>query len=150
LRKSGLIAITPFTAQARRVLVIAPGASYSHPVGPRPETGSATKFYERFSVLGDSHDFPQTAVVESGRINVDNFRRSDIAVANIHQVAGNENRWLDQLDADFFDLILVDEAHHDTGASWQQVKTRFPRAKIVNYSATPTRADGRVTEGEII
>ena len=63
-------------------------------------------------------------------------------MANIQQIAGEENRWLDTLEADFFDLILVDEAHHNPAESWQQVKRRFPQARIVNYSATPTRADG--------
>jgi superfamily II DNA or RNA helicase len=47
-------------------------------------------------------------------------------------------------------LILVDEAHHNPAESWQQVKQRFPAARIVNFSATPTRADGRLMEGEII
>jgi superfamily II DNA or RNA helicase/predicted Fe-Mo cluster-binding NifX family protein len=70
--------------------------------------------------------------------------------ANIQQIAGEENRWLDDLDANFFDLILVDEAHHNTAESWQQVKRRFPNARIINFSATPTRADGQVMEGEII
>jgi cell division protein ZapA (FtsZ GTPase activity inhibitor)/predicted Fe-Mo cluster-binding NifX family protein len=64
--------------------------------------------------------------------------------------AGDENRWLDDLEQDFFDLILVDEAHHNTAASWQQVKQRFPAARIINFSATPTRADGRLMEGQII
>jgi superfamily II DNA or RNA helicase len=73
-----------------------------------------------------------------------------VAIANIQQIAGDENRWLDELDSDFFDLILVDEAHHNTAASWQQVKRRFPNARIVNFSATPTRADGGVMEGQII
>ena len=71
-------------------------------------------------------------------------------VANIQQIAGEENRWLDDLGPDFFDLILVDEAHHNTAVSWQQVKQRFPGARIINFSATPSRADGQLMEGEII
>ncbi|WP_244621967.1 DEAD/DEAH box helicase family protein [Neomesorhizobium albiziae] len=37
-------------------------------------------------------------------------------------------------------MFLVDEAHHNTAASWQQVKRRFPNARLVNFSATPARA----------
>ena len=81
---------------------------------------------------------------------MDDIQHCDLAVANIHQIAGEDNRWLDGLGQDFFDLILVDEAHHNPAASWQQVKQRFPAARIVNFSATPSRADGRLMEGEII
>ena len=89
-------------------------------------------------------------IVASGRVNVDDLNHCDIAVANIHQIAGEENRWLDSLPEDFFDLILVDEAHHNPAESWQQVKKRFPGARIVNFSATPARADGKLMEGRVI
>ncbi len=49
-----------------------------------------------------------------------------------------------------FDLILVDEGHHNTAASWRQVFDRFPEARVINYSATPTRSDGQLMEGHVI
>jgi superfamily II DNA or RNA helicase len=148
--KSGLIAITPFALQARRVLVIAPGTRIRQQLADDLKASSETNFYERFGIIPEGQNFPQAAVVESGRISIDDLQHSDIAVANIQQIAGEENRWLDQLPADFFDLILVDEAHHNPAASWQRIKERFPAARIVNYSATPTRADGRLMEGQVI
>ncbi|HEX7961634.1 MAG TPA: DEAD/DEAH box helicase family protein [Terriglobales bacterium] len=148
--KSGLIAITPFAMAARRVLVIAPGVRIRQQLADDLKASSATNFYARCNVLNGNQDFPDTVVVESGRVNLDDLRNCDIAVANIQQVSGEDNRWLSQLDRDFFDLILVDEAHHNVAASWQQVKERFSNARIVNFSATPTRADGRLMDGEII
>ena len=147
--KSGLITLTPFAVQARRVLVIAPGRKIRGQLGNDIRANSPTNFYERFGVLANE-EFPEAVIVESGRVNLDDIRHCDVAVANIHQVAGEENRWLDNLEADFFDLIVVDEAHHNTAESWQQVKRRFPAARIVNFSATPTRADGLLMEGGII
>lgn len=148
--KSGLIAITPFALRARRALVIAPGVRIRRQLADDLKAGSPTNFYARCNILRGDQDFPETVVVESGRVNLDDLRNCDIAVANIHQVSGDDNRWLSQMDGDFFDLILVDEAHHNVAVSWQQVKDRFPNARIVNYSATPTRADGRLMDGEII
>jgi superfamily II DNA or RNA helicase len=148
--KSGLIAITPLAVQARRALVIAPGRKIRGQLGNDLRANSATNFYQRFGVIPENEEFPETVIVESGRVNLDDIRHADIVVANIHQIAGQENRWLDTLEADFFDLILVDEAHHNPAESWQQVKRRFPAARIVNYSATPTRADGQRMEGQII
>jgi superfamily II DNA or RNA helicase len=148
--KSGLIAITPFAMAARRVLLIAPGTRIRKQLGDDLRANSETNFYDLCDIIAPGQEFPEAAVVESGRINLDDLHHCDFAIANIQQIAGDENRWLDSLGPDFFDLILVDEAHHNPAASWQQVKQRFPAARIVNYSATPTRADGRLMEGEII
>lgn len=148
--KSGLITITPYALGARRALIIAPGTRIRDQLGNDLRASSATNFYERCEVIVPGQSFPETVVVASGRVNLDDLRHCDIAVANIQQIAGEENRWLDQLERDFFDLILVDEAHHNTAASWQQVKQRFPNARIVNYSATPARADGAVMDGQVI
>ena len=148
--KSGLVAITPYAVGARRALVIAPGTRIQGQLGDDLRANSPTNFYERCEVFLPEETFPEAVVVASGRVNLDDIRHCDVAIANIQQIAGDENRWLDALEQDFFDLILVDEAHHNTAASWQQVKRRFPAARIINFSATPTRADGAVMEGEII
>lgn len=148
--KSGLIAITPFAVGSGRALVVAPGRKIRGQLGDDLRPSSASNFYERFRVIAEREEFPEVVVVESGRVNLDDILHADLVVANIQQIAGGENRWLDALQADFFDLILIDEAHHNPAESWRQVKRRFPAARIVNYSATPTRADGRQMEGEII
>jgi superfamily II DNA or RNA helicase len=148
--KSGLIAIAPYAVGARRALVIAPGTRIRGQLDRDLRRSSSTNFYERCGILPANETFPETIIIATGRVNLDDIRHCDIAVANIQQIAGDENRWLDDLEQDFFDLILVDEAHHNTAASWQQVKQRFPAARIINFSATPTRADGRLMEGQII
>ena len=148
--KSGLIAIVPYAVGARRALIIAPGTRIRGQLGNDLRANSATNFYDRCGVMSADEEYPETTVIASGRVNLDDIRHADIAISNIQQIAGTENRWLDDLDADFFDLILVDEAHHNTAESWQQVKRRFPAARIVNFSATPSRADGGLMEGEII
>jgi hypothetical protein len=64
-------------------------------------------------------------------------------------VRGDENRWLQALPADFFDLILFDEGHHSVAESYAMLKAQFPLAHIVNFSATPVRADGQVMAGRV-
>jgi superfamily II DNA or RNA helicase len=148
--KSGLIAITPYAVGATRALIIAPGTRIRTQLGKDLRANSETNFYENRGVISSDQEFPETAIIASGRVNLDDIRNADISVTNIQQIAGTENRWLDDLEQDFFDLILVDEAHHNTAESWQQVKRRFPAARLVNFSATPSRADGGLMEGEII
>lgn len=50
----------------------------------------------------------------------------------------------------FFDLILFDEGHHNVAQSWNTLKEKFPAARIVNFSATPLRADGQLMAGRIL
>ena len=148
--KSGLICLTPFALRARRALVIAPGVRIRGQLADDLRSNSATNFYERFGIIGPDQTFPETVVIESGRVNLDDIRHCHIAVANIQQIAGDENRWLDNLAPDFFDTILIDEGHHNIAASWQQIRRRFPSVRIINFSATPARADGRLMEGHVI
>ena len=148
--KSGLIATTPYALQAQRVLVIAPGTRIRDQLSEDMKSSSANNFYEKCGVLASGEPFPETVVVASGAVNHDDILNAEIVISNIQQIAGEENRWLDALGNDFFDVILVDEGHHNTAASWRQVFSRFPGARVINYSATPTRADGQLMEGQII
>jgi DNA repair protein RadD len=42
-----------------------------------------------------------------------------------------------------FDLIVIDEAHHATAASWRAILAAYPEAKVLGVTATPTRLDGQ-------
>ena len=49
------------------------------------------------------------------------------------------DRWLPAFPDGFFDMILVDEGHHNVAPSWQKVFEKFPDAKVL--SVTATRSD---------
>ena len=82
--------------------------------------------------------------------NIADLQDADVVITNIHQLQGTENRWLQRLPSDFFDLILFDERHQNVAASWEVLKSKFPEAKVVNLSATPPRADGQLMAGTIL
>jgi DNA repair protein RadD len=42
-----------------------------------------------------------------------------------------------------FDLIVIDECHHATAASWRAIIAAYPEAKVLGVTATPVRLDGR-------
>lgn len=48
---------------------------------------------------------------------------------------------LDQFPEDFFDTIIIDEAHHCISDSYQKVLQHFPDAQILGVTATPDRGD---------
>lgn len=48
---------------------------------------------------------------------------------------------LQQFDEDYFDTIIVDEAHHSISDSYQNVLQYFNEAKVLGVTATPDRGD---------
>lgn len=53
-----------------------------------------------------------------------------------------ENR-LSKFDENYFDAIIVDEAHHVLSDSYQRVLDHFDNAKVLGVTATPDRGDMR-------
>jgi DNA repair protein RadD len=62
-----------------------------------------------------------------------------VQVASVQTVA----RRLHLLPRDFFQLLVVDEAHHTTAGTWAKVIAHFHAAKLLGVTATPIRGDGR-------
>lgn len=64
---------------------------------------------------------------------------AQIIVASVQTLRGKR---LQRLAEDFQpDLIICDEAHHALALTWMQVKQTFPKAKVLNLTATPFRSD---------
>lgn len=62
-----------------------------------------------------------------------------VQVASVQTVA----RRLHLLPRDFFQLLVVDEAHHTTAGQWSKTIQHFAAAKLLGVTATPIRGDGR-------
>lgn len=50
---------------------------------------------------------------------------------------------LGQFPADYFNTIIIDEAHHSLSDSYQRVLKHFPDANVLGVTATPDRGDMR-------
>ncbi|QPQ35782.1 DEAD/DEAH box helicase [Lysinibacillus sp. JNUCC-52] len=48
------------------------------------------------------------------------------------------------------EVVIFDEAHHLAAPDWRTVKERFLGKKILQFTATPFRNDGRKVDGKII
>jgi DNA repair protein RadD len=62
-----------------------------------------------------------------------------VQVASVQTLA----RRLHLLPRDFFQLLVVDEAHHTSAGTWAKVIEHFSQAKLLGVTATPIRSDGR-------
>lgn len=149
--KSGLASILPFGIAKGRVLIITPNLTIKDELQRTLDITNRQKcFWRRMKVLddGDMIAGPYVCTLETGNVSV--CEQSHIVLTNIHQLATNEDKWLNQFPDDFFDLIIIDEAHHGVASSWKLVTSRFPNAKVVNLTATPFRSDRQELEGELI
>jgi DNA repair protein RadD len=149
--KSGLASILPFGIAKGRVLVITPNLTIKDELQKTLDITNRQKcFWRRMQILGDSDMIagPYVCTLEAGNISV--CEQSHIILTNIHQLATNADKWLNQFPPDFFDLIIVDEAHHGAASSWKLVFSRFPSAKVINLTATPFRSDRQELEGDLI
>jgi len=147
--KSGLISMLPFSIKAKRALVVAPNKTIRDELKNNLNPTHQKYFYTTRNIL-NTPPYPEMVAIENPRINQSILDVADIVVTNIGQLQRENNRWLNSLPDDYFDVILFDEAHHNPADSWVRLKNKFPNAKIFNFSATPRRADGQLMSGEII
>lgn len=147
--KSGCIALAPFAFRASRALVVAPGTRIAEQLYQDFDPTQPDMFYIKTRSFTGS-TFPEPAEIRGTTTNRSDLDEAEVVVTNIQQLQGAENRWLNTLPSDYFDLILFDEGHHSVAATWDFLKQCFPDARIVNFSATPLRADGQLMAGNII
>lgn len=148
--KTGLMALLPFEIAQGRVLVIAPNLEIRRGISTAFDVAGRECFWTSTRVLSDLSNGPFTAVLDGQDANIHDCENSHIVVTNIQQLASRADRWLPAFPDHFFDLILVDEGHHNVARSWERVFERFPDAKVVSLTATPFRGDGREITGERI
>ena len=147
--KSGTITLTPFAFNSTRTLVVAPGLSIADQLEAEFNPSNRTMFYRKCKILQGS-SYPEPVEIRGTSSNLSDLQDADVVITNIQQLQGDSNKWLMQLSNDFFDLIIFDEGHHSVAATWEGLKSKFPKATIINYSATPLRADGQMMAGKII
>lgn len=151
--KTGLIAILPFGISHGRVLVISPNLTVRHELERALDiTNKRACFWRKCRVLsrGSMSAGPFVAVLDGKDANIHDCDRSHFTLTNIQQLGSRADRWLPEFPDDYFDMILVDEGHHNAAPSWKKVFQRFPNAKVVSLTATPFRSDNKEMEGELV
>lgn len=148
--KTGLIATLPFGIAKGRALVITPNLTIRKGVAAALDISNQKNFWRQTGALRDFSSGPYRAVLDGVDANLHDCNESHFVVTNIQQLASSADRWLPQFPPDYFDMILVDEGHHNVATSWTKTFERFPNAKVVSLTATPFRGDGVRPAGKVI
>jgi excisionase family DNA binding protein len=148
--KTGVIATLPFGIAKGRALVITPNLTIRTGVAEALDISNPKNFWRRTGALHDFSAGPFRAVLDGVDANLHDCNASHFVVTNIHQLASSADRWLPQFPPNYFDMIMIDEGHHNVAPSWMKVFDRFPNAKVISLTATPFRGDGSRPMGKVI
>lgn len=149
--KTGLATILPLGLAEGRVIVIAPNLTIRDGLYEAMDITNRQKcFWRKAGILSQDQMIsgPLATTLDSGNITV--ATKSHVVITNVQQLATNVDKWLTQFPDDFFDMIIIDEAHHSAAASWQRVIDRFPKAKVILLTATPFRSDRQELDGQLV
>lgn len=145
--KTGLMAIAPYGISKGKVLIVTPQTVVRNtvmeeinPLNPR-NFYLFTKVFELQSKLPVVIDYDKT-------ISDQTIQKADVVVLNIHKLQERlEGSLLNKVPKDFFDMIIIDEAHHSEARTWKSMVDYFENAKVVKVTGTPFRSDGLEIEG---
>ncbi len=79
----------------------------------------------------------------------DLFGHSQVIVTT-SSIAGQSDRAVQDRMAHHCPYLFIDEAHHAEAPTWSAFKERFRGRRILQFTATPFREDGRLLDGDII
>ena len=147
--KTAVLIATAFALRANRVLILTPSRLVREQIAEEVETLSRLR-----EINAISQDTPAPAVAAlRTRVGTvedwDKLRKQDVIVATVPSVSPAHEK-VAPAPADFFDVVLVDEAHHSPAKTWKAILDLFPSAKCALFTATPFRQDTREIRGRFV
>lgn len=98
----------------------------------------------RCPIVGVLRHIPKTTQ-EVERI----FSKCQVVVTTMKIVAESEENIQEKI-ASYCPFLFIDEAHHIAAPTWAKLIERFVGSKILQFTATPFRNDGKPVQGKII
>ncbi len=151
--KTGLMSILPFANCKGKVLLITPGKVVRRTVFEEFDTlfNPQNSFLYKQNVILKAGDLPKTMLYQGFKkeseqeksIAISKLKEADIVITNIHRInsSSEEVNLMKLVGPDFFDMIIIDEAHHVAAPMWQEALAYFKASKVIKLTATPFRAD---------
>lgn len=148
--KTGLMGIIPYGLAQSRVLIITPQLVIKDSVLGSLDPDYDKNFWLMTKVFTSRQELPSVIEYETDQ-SQDMLQYANIVIVNIHKLQKRlSSSLLKKVPKDFFDLIIIDEAHHAEAKTWQEAIDYFDEAKIVKVTGTPFRSDGKEIQGQTI
>ena len=78
------------------------------------------------------------------------FDDCNVVVSVISSLSGGKARSLANAIAERCGVLIVDEAHHVGAKTWREFREAFAEKRVLQFTATPFRADGKLVDGQVI
>ncbi|MBU3876578.1 DEAD/DEAH box helicase family protein [Faecalicatena sp. AGMB00832] len=148
--KTGLMGLLPFHICEGRVLIITPQLTIKDTVVDSLDPDNPESFWYRRKIFNRVDETPTLVEFERG-IKNEILDVANIVILNIHKLQARlSSSPLNYLPKDYFDMIIIDEAHHSTANTWVETINHFDKAKVVKLTGTPIRTDGVELAGELV
>lgn len=148
--KTGLIALLPYGISNGRVLIIAPQTTVKDTVVDGLDPTNPNNFWLKRNVFKRIKELP-TLVEYAAGMPKEVLDSANIVVLNAQKLQIRLNSSpLNFLPSDYFDMIIIDEAHHSTAKTWVDTVQFFSKAKVVKLTGTPIRTDNEKIAGDLI
>ncbi|WP_285121816.1 DEAD/DEAH box helicase [Lactococcus petauri] len=149
--KTGLISMLPFNISTGRVLIIAPQLTILDTLEEGLDSGNSRNFWIDTGIISNPKNLPVVVKYDGKNTRKEHLEDANIVIANIQKLqARNQMALLNQYDSNFFDMIIIDEAHHSEAKTWLENLDHFSNAKVIKLTATAYRTDKKPLVGELI
>ncbi|MCO6437322.1 MAG: DEAD/DEAH box helicase family protein [Phycisphaerae bacterium] len=78
------------------------------------------------------------------------FNECNVIVGTVQSLAQGTATALCPEIAQMIDTLMVDEAHHIAAETWRVFREQFSDRRILQFTATPFRRDGKLVDGDVI
>lgn len=149
--KTGLMGLLPYHISKGRVLIITPWAAIRDTVIDSLNPDYHDNFWLKHNVFKTKAQLPNLIEYSGDDIPDEVLCAANIVVLNIHKLQSRLNSCLmKKVSNDFFDIIIIDEAHHSTAKTWVECVNYFKDAKVVKLTGTPFRTDNQEINGHLV
>ncbi len=146
--KTAVIVALPFALKAERVLIVTPSQVVRRQIARQFATLAILR---QTRALAPFDGFPDVRSLGTQVRSADQWplmRRHDVVVTTPQCVSPAYKRVVPP-PSGFFDLLIVDEAHHEPAKTWRALIEHFAGTRRLLLTATPFRRDRRGISGEI-
>jgi superfamily II DNA or RNA helicase len=136
--------------QCGKLLVVVPSDALRTQLADKFLTLGVLKGFE---VISQDARYPVVGILKHKPRNVEGvdtfFQRCNVIVTTAH-IAGQCSDEVQARMAELCPYLFIDEAHHIGATTWLSFKQKFESRKILQFTATPFRNDGKLVGGKII
>lgn len=141
---------TLIASKCRKLLITVPSDSLREQISEKFLTLGLLK---RFGVVGESALFPIVGIIKEHFKSIEDvryfFETCNVIVSTMTLLADSPKGY-QQVMSEIVSHVFIDEAHHVKAHSWEKFRLGFSKEKIIFFTATPFRNDGKRLDGKII